>query len=241
MSNNEQPLMILLTGPNGAGKTTFRQKFLEPNPIFSNLTSLNWDEETVKVSVQFPDLPEQTISIKAGKNIVEQQRKCFENQTGFIYETVAADRRHLRIIATAKTSGFKVVTVFIGLSSPDLSKQRVKHRVENGGHDVPIKDIETRYPKVMQNFPGLLNESDTCFVIDNSGKNYKLILLKSNNLNITFSRFPNYLITDKFDMSKEKQADGSILLQTSEYVKKTQTERQEIIQHLLEIFSLKNM
>ena len=241
MSSNEQPLMILLTGPNGAGKTTFRQKFLDTNPTFNGMNSLNWDDETYRLTAENPKLPETTARINAGKNIIEQTRYCLSQSYSFIYETVAADRRHLRIINTAQNAFYKVVTVFIGLSSPELSKQRVKHRVENGGHDVPVKDIETRYPKIMANFPVLFNQSDTCFVIDNSGKNFKLVLLKSNNINITFSRFPNYLPNNQFDLTKEIQPNGSILLQTSEYVKKTQAEKQKIIQQLLETFSIKNL
>lgn len=236
MNKNDQPIMILLAGPNGAGKTTFRQTFLEPNPIFSDFVSLNWDEETIKFLHEHCDITEKTARINAGKIILKKQTYCLEQKCGFIYETVAADRRHLRIINTAKNNGFKVITVFIGLASPELSIQRVKHRVENGGHNVPVSDIESRYPRIMANFPHLLSNSNTCFVIDNSGKNYKLILLKSNNINLTFSRFPNYLAMDQFDLTQEIQPNGSILLSTSNYQKKTQEEKQKIISHLLETF-----
>ena len=93
----------------------------------------------------------------------------------------------------------------------------------------------------MANFPHLFSQSDTCFVIDNSGKNYKLILLKSNNLSITFSKFPNYLPHDQFDLTQEKQPNGSILLSNNEYAKKSQEEKQRLIQHLVELFSAKNI
>ena len=241
MSNNEQPLMILLTGPNGAGKTTFRQKFLESNPVFSDLYSLNWDDETAKIINENPGISEIAARLGAGKNIIEQTHYCFTERADFVYETVAADKRHLRIIQTAKNYFYKIVTIFIGLSSPNLSKQRVKYRVEHGGHNVSDAEIEARYPKTMANFPNLFVQSDTCFVIDNSGKNYKLILLKSNNLNITFSKFPNYLTINNFDITRENQNDGSILMQTDSYVKKSQTEKQQIMQNLLEMFSIKNL
>lgn len=240
MQTPEQPITILLTGPNGAGKTTFRQKFLEQNPVFSGFISLNWDEETIKYSITNPEISKDMARINAGKIIINKTQNCFTQHKSFIYETLAADHRHLRIITTAKKTGYKIVTVFIGLASPELSKIRVKHRVENGGHNVNNSDIEARYPKIMANFPTLFDQSDTCFVIDNSGKNYKLILLKSNNLNITFNKFPNYLSHDKFDLSSEKQSDGSILLTNSQYIKKSQAEKQQIIQHLLESFSTKN-
>lgn len=241
MSNNEQPIMLLLTGPNGAGKTTFRKKFLESNATFSDFISLNWDDETAKIMSEKPTLSEAEARMITGKDIIKRTRQSLEQGKDFIYETVAADRRHLRLIKDAKNSGYKVVTVFIGLSSPELSKLRVKHRVQNGGHDVDVTDIETRYPKIMANFPSLMEASDTCFVIDNSEKNYKLILLKSNNLNISFSKFPNYLLHSEFDLSQEIQPNGSILLTTSAYTKKSQAEKQEIIRQLLEKFSTKSV
>lgn len=241
MQKREQPIMILLAGPNGAGKTTFRQNFLETNLIFSDLKSLNWDDETLLVHKEKPELPLLIARIEAGKKIIQMQRMYTEQKNSFVYETVAADKRHLRIIKNVKDAGFKVVTIFIGLTSPDLSKLRVKHRVEHGGHDVPVSDIEARYPKIIANFPNLLSESDTCFVIDNSGKNFKLILLKSSDLSITFSKFPNYLPHNQFDITKEKQTNGSILLTSDTYAKKTPTEKQLLIQHLLELFSLRNL
>ena len=240
MQINEQPILILLTGPNGAGKTTFRQQFLESDTIFSDFASLNWDDETINLIHENPSFTQTTARINAGKIIIKKTQECFAKNRGFIYETVAADRRHFRIIQTAKDQGYKIVTIFIGLSSIELSKLRVKHRVENGGHNVASTDIETRYPKILANFPDLFNQSDTCFVIDNSGKNYKLILLKSNDLNITFNRFPKYLLKNKFDLTSEKQSDGSVLLTNSQYAKKSQAEKQQTIQYLLEVFGTRD-
>ena len=241
MPDQEQPIMMLLAGPNGAGKTTFRKKFLESNATFSEFISLNWDDETAKKKEEQPDLTETEARIITGKDIIKRTKQSFEQRKNFVYETVAADFRHLRLMKTARAAGYKVVTIFIGLSSPELSKLRVKHRVQNGGHNVAIEDIESRYPKIIANLPSLMEESDTCFVIDNSGKNYKLILLKSNDLNMTFSKFPNYLPLDKFDLTKELQEDGSMLLPTSKYTKKSAEEKQELIRHLLEFFSVKDI
>lgn len=241
MPDKEQPLIILLTGPNGAGKTTFRQNFLENNPAFSDFVSLNWDDETARLMQKDSNLNETTARVIAGKTIIQETKDCFTKHKNFIYETVAADKRHTRMIKTAKNAGYKIVSVFIGLSSPELSKLRVKHRVTNGGHDISSTDIESRYPKVMANFPDILNQSDTCFVIDNSGQNYKLILLKSDNFNITFSKFPTYLPKEQFDLTKEQQPNGSILIAGDEYLKKSTSEKQKLIQHLLEFFSTKNI
>lgn len=233
----ERPIMMLLVGPNGAGKTTFRQRYLDQNPNFNHLITLNWDDTIKEILRRNPNLSEKTAAIQAGMNIVETQKYCFSQNYGFIYETTGADRRHRELIETAKGLDYKLVTIFIGLKSPELSKKRVQIRVKKGGHDIPVKDIESRYPKIMVNFPNILNQSDTCFVIDNSGQDYRLILLKSNDFNITFSRFPNYLNTKHFNLAQEIQDDGCILL-NNKYKNKTPQQKQEIIQMFMEKFSI---
>lgn len=78
----------------------------------------------------------------------------------------------------ARKKGFKIATVFIGLSDPWLSYWRVRARVASGGHDVPYKDLTRRYPKIMKNFPEMLKRSDIAGVFDNSGPEpFKLIFL----------------------------------------------------------------
>ena len=94
----------------------------------------------------------------------------------------------------AKANGFKIAVVFIGLSNFSLSYLRVKNRVNKGGHDVPIKDLRRRFPKIMKNFPDMLKRSDIAAVFDNSSdKPYKLIFLMDDKAFRIFYKYPKWL------------------------------------------------
>ena len=71
---------------------------------------------------------------------------------------------------TAKEKGFQIATVFIGLSRVELSHLRVQKRVNDGGHNVSEKDIERRFPRIMENLPDMIRKSDLSAIFDNSGK-----------------------------------------------------------------------
>ena len=48
-------------------------------------------------------------------------------------------------IRKAKKLGYQIEMHYIGLDSVDIAKERVKQRVEHGGHGIDEKDIEKRY------------------------------------------------------------------------------------------------
>lgn len=57
----------------------------------------------------------------------------------FCTETVFSDPvgAKLGLLEEARTRGFAVFLIFIGLESPSLAVARVKQRVRHSGHDVP--------------------------------------------------------------------------------------------------------
>jgi predicted ABC-type ATPase len=69
-----------------------------------------------------------------------------------------------------KASGWIVELIYLALPTVELSKQRVVERVQHGGHNIPLKDIERRFSRSLKN---LLNnfspivDSCLCFMNDN--------------------------------------------------------------------------
>ena len=87
----------------------------------------------------------------------------------FSFETVFSHPSKLALMEHAKARGFKVYLYFIATNSPEINKDRVQVRVEQGGHDVPADRIEKRYGLALQQ---LLPALDLCyhgFVFDNTG------------------------------------------------------------------------
>jgi len=57
-----------------------------------------------------------------------------------------------------KEEGWYLHLIYLAVSSAKVSESRVAERVSKGGHDVPTKDIERRYPRSLQNLFGDYSE-----------------------------------------------------------------------------------
>ena len=188
----KQPWMIVLCGPNGAGKTTFYEKVLKDDPFFKKVDFINWDNVAARFAAEGANITRAYRS--AGVIISNALDSKLQNHESFIYETTSAGRAHLGLIEDAQKNGFKIVSFFIGLSSPELSHLRVQSRVQNGGHSISAKDIERRFPLIMKNFPEMLKVSDYSVVFDNSGKSpFKPIFVMDQRQWFLFHRYPRWL------------------------------------------------
>ena len=93
-----------------------------------------------------------------------------------------------------QNKGYRIYSFHPYVLRPELSVARVHHRVENGGHDVPIDTILYRYDKSLKALPSLLHEVDIGIVMDNSGrKPYMPIFAKCDGYITDFVQCPEYL------------------------------------------------
>ncbi|MEN8256166.1 MAG: hypothetical protein ABFR33_11935, partial [Verrucomicrobiota bacterium] len=51
-----------------------------------------------------------------------------------------------------RSKGWKIVLFYLWIPSAEFSRQRVKQRVESGGHDIPDEAIRRRYRRTVSNF-----------------------------------------------------------------------------------------
>ena len=192
--SNKQPWMIILAGPNGAGKSTFYEKVLSSDPFFKNAEFINLDIEAKNLAGEDGDVND--FFFEAGRYVRSRLDDKLEKRETFIYETTASGRTHLRLVDQAKKKGFKVAFIFIGLSSVQLSHLRVQERVKNGGHNVPVDDIERRFPNIMKHFPDILKISDISIAFDNSKKTpYELIFMMDERKLLIFHNYPKWMNT----------------------------------------------
>ena len=66
-------------------------------------------------------------------------------KTDFAFETTLSTKSFTQTITRAKNAGYQITLVFFWLDSVDLAIERVKNRVDEGGHNVPIEVIRRRY------------------------------------------------------------------------------------------------
>ena len=223
--SKKQNWLVIIAGPNGAGKSTFYESFLKKDPLFSKAPFVNLDNYAKDMAGGGD--PEDYL-LQAGREVRKNINENFKQRRSFVYETTASGLTHLRIMEEAKEHGYKVATIFIGLSKVELSHLRVQKRVDEGGHNVPTEDIERRYPRVIKNFPEMLARSDLAAVFDNSGKDpYKLIFLMDEYNFRIFYKYPRWVSESIKD---RKTTKNFILVSTSDVKKSKQDKLKKIVE-----------
>ena len=93
----------------------------------------------------------------------------------FSLETVFSHTSKLDLLKHAKEQGYRTYLYFIATDSPDISVARVSTRVRQGGHDVPIDKILTRYTRSLHNATLALPLVNRAYFFDNSGEHITLV------------------------------------------------------------------
>jgi predicted ABC-type ATPase len=100
----------------------------------------------------------------------------------FVFETVFSAEDKIDFLIRAKKAGFFIRLFFIATTHPSINASRITHRVMEGGHDVPIAKIISRYYKSLLNCEVVAKLVDRLYVYDNSidGVDAKLLFRLSN-------------------------------------------------------------
>ena len=102
---------------------------------------------------------------------------CLENKKSLIFETVFSSLEKLNFINDAKQKGFFVRLFFVGTNHPSINAGRIALRCLNGGHEVPINKIISRYSKAIMNCSVIASLVDRLYVYDNSIEDQEAKLL----------------------------------------------------------------
>ena len=140
------PRMFIISGCNGAGKTTASYSLLPEMLECSEF--VNSDEFAKGLS---PFNPEKA-AIKASRFVIMKIRHLISRQMDFAVETTLATRTLLKTVKMAQSNGYTVTLLYFWLNTPELAIQRVKARVEAGGHNIPEETIRRRYRVGIQYF-----------------------------------------------------------------------------------------
>lgn len=96
------------------------------------------------------------------------ERKMSPRKMSFVFETVFSSKEKIDFIVRAKQAGFFVRIFFIATSHPSINASRIANRVIEGGHDVPISKIISRFYKSILNCEIVAKLVDRLYVYDNS-------------------------------------------------------------------------
>jgi predicted ABC-type ATPase len=185
MANPRQ--LWVLAGGNGAGKTTFYNLYLAKYGIkFVNADLIAKDID--------PENPED-VSYHAATLAAKIRDDLISQGVSFCFETVFSHESKVDFIAQAKTHGYKIILVYIHLFDSSLNEARVKQRVSEGGHNVPIEKIHYRIPRTMKHIKTALSIVDEARILDNSSRDdpfQQIIVMKAGNYEAKVDPLPKW-------------------------------------------------
>lgn len=163
-ASEHRPVLIVIAEPNGSGKTSVTSKILH-HEWLEDSEYINPDNVARDV---FGDWNNQESVLKAANYCNEWRERCLSERKSHIFETVMSAPDKVEYILRAKEAGFFIRLFFVSTESPTINAKRVANRVLNGGHDVPILKIISRYDKSIANCIALAPYVDRLYVYDNS-------------------------------------------------------------------------
>ena len=102
---------------------------------------VNSDEFAKSLSPFHPE----NASIQASRYMLLKIRYLLKKRSDFAVETTLATRTLLKTVRMAQAAGYSVTLLYFWLNSPELAIERVKARVEAGGHNIPEETVRRRY------------------------------------------------------------------------------------------------
>ena len=161
---NHKPVLIVIAGPNGSGKTTITSKILRHE----------WLEDAVYVNPdqvaqdKFGDWNSPEAVMQAAQYCEALREECLHKQQSLIFETVLSSEGKVDFIRRAKEAGYFIRLFFVSTNHPSINAARIAQRVMEGGHDVPITKVISRYQKSVVNCKRCSALADRMYIYDNS-------------------------------------------------------------------------
>lgn len=159
-----RPTLIVIAGPNGSGKTSITSQILK-HEWLSNCVYINPDNIAQEEFGSWNDLNN---VIKAADLATQRRLECIENNESLIFETVFSAMDKIDFLMNAKEKGYFIRFFFVGTNHPSINASRIAMRVIEGGHDVPISKIISRFTKSISNCCLTATFVDRIYVYDNS-------------------------------------------------------------------------
>lgn len=198
----QRPVLTVYAGCNGSGKS-------------SHSTSLNTDSCSVfDFDKTHREIYDKLLDIDIKDQMARNQttmlfeklvKEAIENKSDFAYET----NFHFEPMywpELFRRNGYQINLNFFCLESIELAQERVAIRVENGGHFVPNKEIESRFKLGYKNLDKHCGDFDLTWVFESSSHGNTPVPLALFLKGIWFEtddHFPNYFARRLPNLSRQ--------------------------------------
>ncbi|WPB57776.1 zeta toxin family protein [Xylophilus sp. GOD-11R] len=103
------------------------------------------------------------------------RRELLAQGSTFTFETVMSSPDKIAFMRDAQEQGYRTYLYFVATDDPAINIQRVKLRVQQGGHDVPEDKIRSRYRRSIDLLDAACTAANRAYIFDNSGKAHQWI------------------------------------------------------------------
>lgn len=158
--------LTIIAGGNGVGKTTFAHQFLLEHQDYA---FLNADEIAKEIGGS---------KISAGKVFFKRLNDAIDAGKSLLIESTLSGRYLIRFINLLREKNYEITIIFLFAETPEILIERIKVRVEKGGHFVPDKDVRRRFKRGKSNFWNVYKDlADSWSLVYNSeGRFYEVVI-----------------------------------------------------------------
>lgn len=186
-----KPVLFIITGSNGSGKSTVGATYL-PLEIQNKYTVFDGDKLAME---KRRELAASVKSFKEARKMADewlygqfetQVNNAIKTEDYFAYEGHFRDTATLKTPRKFKKKGYELNLIFMGLSDPNQSELRVIDRARQGGHNVPLYEIESNFYGNLVTVNKYYRLFDEIIIIDTSKSLQHQILLHKRKSKILF-------------------------------------------------------
>ena len=160
----KRPTLCVVAGPNGSGKITTTEQLLA-NEWSANSLYITPD---IIANLEFGGWNNADAVLKAARRATALRYQCLEKRCDFVFETVFSSAEKLEFLRKAHEAGFFIRLFYVCTKSPEINVARIAKRYMNGGHEVPISKVISRYFKSLEQVKQAITFVDRAYVYDNS-------------------------------------------------------------------------
>lgn len=160
----DRPVLYVLGGVNGAGKSSIGGYLL-------TRAGLAWynPDDFARALVTDRGIPQEKANIDAWQEGVRRLRRAMVTRRSFAFETTLGGQSITRYLLQACET-HDVMIWYCGLRDVQLHLDRIRQRVQSGGHDIPAAKVRQRWVSSLRNLVVLMPSLAHLRVYDNSAQ-----------------------------------------------------------------------
>lgn len=163
-TKEQKPRLLVVAGPNGAGKTTVTERGLA-HEWFAGCQYINPD---FIARDEFGDWNSPDAILKAAHLASQLRENYLASGQSIAFETVFSAPDKVEFLYRAHQQDYFIRFFFVATADPSINASRVARRVMQGGHDVPIPKIISRYFRSIAQCVLIAPWIDRLYLYDNS-------------------------------------------------------------------------